>query len=105
LALPCPPTPITAIFNLFAGEEVIKLGIKNAPAVSAPADLRKSLLVGFMIVYGLNNLIFKYRINRSDLILLTGIISATFVLLPAGESNRGHTLFNKKLPWLSDQSS
>jgi len=50
LALPCPPTPITATFNLFAGEELIRPGIKNAPAVNAPADLRKSLLVFYMVV-------------------------------------------------------
>jgi hypothetical protein len=49
LALPCPPTPITAIFNLFDGAQLISFGTINTPAVNAAADLRKSLLVGFMI--------------------------------------------------------
>jgi hypothetical protein len=49
------------------------LGIKNAPAVSAPADLRKSLLVGFMVVSGLNNLIFKFRTKISDLTFYPGL--------------------------------
>ena len=76
MALPCPPTPITATFNLFDGEQLIRLGIKNAPAVNAPADIRKSLLVFFMVVYDLNNIIFKYIKNTADLILLSRIVSA-----------------------------
>jgi hypothetical protein len=31
------------------GEQLIMFGIKNAPAESIDADLRKSLLVGFII--------------------------------------------------------
>lgn len=47
--------------------------MKNAPAVIAPADLRKSLLVVFMIVDGLNNLIFKDMTNTFKLIYKPGI--------------------------------
>jgi hypothetical protein len=37
------------MFNLSDGELLIRLGIKNAPAVNALADFRKSLLVLFMV--------------------------------------------------------
>jgi hypothetical protein len=32
------------------GEQLIRLGIKTAPALNTDADLIKSLLVGFMII-------------------------------------------------------
>jgi hypothetical protein len=50
---PCPPTPITAIFSRPEGEQLIRFGIKTAPAPSKDADLIKSRLVGFMWVYSL----------------------------------------------------
>jgi hypothetical protein len=37
----------------FEGEQLIMFGIKNAPAESIDADLRKFLLVGFIV--GLKN--------------------------------------------------
>ena len=44
LALPLPPTPITAIFNFLEGEQLNKFGIITAPAVMAVADRKKILL-------------------------------------------------------------
>jgi hypothetical protein len=36
------------MFKRLDGEQLIRLGIKNAPAESIDADLRKSRLVGFI---------------------------------------------------------
>lgn len=41
---------MTAMFKRFEGEQLIRFGIKNAPADKTVADL-KSLLVGFMVNY------------------------------------------------------
>jgi hypothetical protein len=49
LFLPRPPTPITAMFNRLDGEQLIRFGIRNAPAVNADDILIKSLLVGFIV--------------------------------------------------------
>jgi hypothetical protein len=50
LAFPRPPTPITAMLSFFDGEQLIRLGINAAPAVTAEAVLKKFLLeIKFMI--------------------------------------------------------
>jgi hypothetical protein len=58
--MPCPPTPLTAMFKRLAGEQLIRFGIKNAPAERTDADLRKSLLVGFII-----GLVFRFMRSKS----------------------------------------
>jgi hypothetical protein len=63
LAFPRPPTPITANRSLVLGAALNIFGINTTPKPAAVADLRKDLLLVFLIVVFIT---FYYKIAFSS---------------------------------------